>query len=231
MTETELLNDQPKQLFKLSKLINQGVISLDDVSDIIPGIMHVNAREDLAIAYISKRGRDILRYSQEELTTLGAAIFEKHQSQHTREVTYSNLMRELAKNDPQQVIPFFQDWQYKKDDNPIYHFTSTKILNEAQLISISLFPQDIKYLSEKVNHLFGINKVINNYFSRFNTLTAREKEILVLLGEERTRKEISYMLFISEKTVKKHCEHIFLKLDTSKRIELAKIARAFVFSK
>ncbi|MCL4142196.1 UNVERIFIED_CONTAM: hypothetical protein GTU68_003063 [Idotea baltica] len=32
-----------------------------------------------------------------------------------------------------------------------------------------------------------------------------------------TRKEISYTLFISEKTVKKHLENIFKKLGTSKR--------------
>ena len=54
MKEDELLQDQPKQLFKLSKLINQDIISLDDLSDIIPGIMHVNSRDDLAIEYLSK---------------------------------------------------------------------------------------------------------------------------------------------------------------------------------
>lgn len=228
MTEKELLQDQPKQLFKLSKLINNGTISLDDLSDIIPGIMHVNSRKDLAIEYISKRGQNILRYSLEELTNLGASIFEKHQSLHTREIVYPKLMGELAKNDFHQVVPFFQDWQYNKDKNHIYHFTSTKILNESQLISISLFPNDIEYLTNRVNQLFGINKIINKYFTPFNTLTSREKEILAELGKEKTRKEISYTLFISEKTVKKHCENIFLKLGTSKRTDLEKIARAFL---
>jgi DNA-binding CsgD family transcriptional regulator len=228
MTEKEFLNDQPKQLFKLSKLINNGTISLDDLSDIIPGIMHVNSKEDLAIEYISKRGQEILRYSLEELGEMGASIFEKHQSKHTREIVYPKLMTELSKNDFHQVIPFFQDWQYNKDDNHIYHFTSTKILNENQLISISLFPNDIEYLTNKVNQLFGINKIINKYFTQFNTLTSREKEILAELGKEKTRKEISHSLFISEKTVKKHCENIFLKLGTSKRTDLEKVARAFL---
>ena len=227
MTEKEYLQDQPQQLFKVSKLINQGIITLDDLADVVPGIMHVNSREDLAITFMSKRGCNILRYSQEELNLLGAKVLEIHQSKYTLEVTYPKLMSEIYKNDFNNVVPFFQDWQYNKDENPVYHFTSTKILSETELISISLFPQDVKYLTDKVNYLFGINKTIKTYFSRYDALTKREKKILELLGKELTRNQISYSLFVSEKTVKKHCENIFKKLGTSKRTDIEKIAKAF----
>tara|TARA_R110002050_G_C8956401_1_gene513781 strand:- start:5606 stop:6298 length:693 start_codon:yes stop_codon:yes gene_type:complete len=227
MTEKELLKDQPKQLFKLSNLLNKGTISLDDLADIVPGIMHVNSRDDLAIEYMSKKGCNILRYTQEELNTLGSKIFEIHQSEFTRTHTYPKLMAELNKKDPNQVIPFFQDWQYAKDKNFVFHFTTTKILNHNQLISISLFPQDIQYLTNKVNNLFGINKIVNRYFTNYNSLTLREKEILNELGKEKTRKEIANSLFISEKTVKKHCENIYQKLGTSKRSVVEKIAKSF----
>ncbi len=227
MTEKELLQDQPKQLFKLSKLINQGIISYDDLAEIIPGILHVNNRKDLALEYISKEGCNILRYSLEELQALGADVFQKHQSKFTRAITYPRLMTEIRKDDLNHVIPFFQDWQYEEDEKPVFHFTSTKILNERQLISISLFPNKIEYLTNTVNRLFGINKTYDKYFCRYKLMTKREKEILGYLGQELPRKEISRLLFIDEKTVKKHCENIYKKLGTSKRIELEKIARAF----
>ncbi|APQ19054.1 response regulator transcription factor [Maribacter hydrothermalis] len=221
------LRDQPKQLFKLSQLINDGTISMDDLSEIIPGIMHVNSRTDLGIEYISKQGCDLLGYSLEELNELGGEIFEKHQSEYTRTVTYGKLMNELSKDDIGHVIPFFQDWQYREDEKPMFHFTSTKILNETQLISISLFPREIEYLTNKVNNLFGMNKTLETYFFQYKTLTKREKEVLAHLGNELSRKEISMLLFIDPKTVKKHCENIFKKLGTNKRTEIKKIADAF----
>ena len=217
----------PKQLYKLSNLIKQGVISFDDLAEIIPGILHINCRNDLALEFLSKEGCEILRYSLEELRSLGAEVFKKHQSEFTRTITYPKLMKEIAKDDPNHVIPFFQDWQYEEDEKPMFHFTSTKILNDTQLISISLFPQKIEYLTNTVNRLFGINKTYEKYFCRYKSMTKREKEILAYLGQEFSRKEISCLLFIDEKTVKKHCENIYRKLDTSKRTELEKIATAF----
>lgn len=227
MTDKNLFECPPKQLYKLSNLINQGVISLDDLAEIIPGILHINSRKDLALEYISKEGCQILRYSLEELQNLGAEVFEKHQCEFTRTITYPKLMKEIAKNDPNHVIPFFQDWQYEEDERPVFHFTSTKILNDTQLVSISLFPNRIEYLTNTVNRLFGINRTYDKYFCQYKKLTKREKEVLDYLGKELPRKEISHMLFIDEKTVKKHCENIYRKLGTSKRTELEKIAQAF----
>lgn len=220
------LKNQPKQLYRISQLINDGVLSLNDLSEIIPGIMHVNSRKDLAIEYMSDTGLDIIRYSMEELNELGAKVFEKHISEYTRKNVFTKLVQELDKNDHNYVIPFFQDWHYEKEESPVFHFTTTKILNETQTISISLFPKAIEQLSNKVNSLFGINKTLDKYFIAYNSLTKREKEVLKHLGRELTRKEIGYLLFIDEKTVKKHCENIYKKLGTSKRTELEKIAKA-----
>lgn len=226
MTDKELLNDQPKQLYKISQLINKGVLSFDDLSDIVPGIMHVNSRKDLSIQYVSQLGCDILGYSLEELNELGAEIFKKHMSEYTRLNVLNLLTQELGKNDFNQVIPFYQDWQYSPDENPVYHFTSTKILNEHQTISISLFPDMLEEMSNKVYSIFGVNKILDKYFKPFNSLTKREKEVLKYLGKELTRKEIGLILFIDEKTVKKHCENIYRKLGTSKRTDLEKISKA-----
>ncbi|MGN1011098.1 MAG: response regulator transcription factor, partial [Clostridia bacterium] len=55
---------------------------------------------------------------------------------------------------------------------------------------------------------------------RVDTLTAREKEVLVLLLENKRRKEIADELHISENTVKKHTSHVFAKLNVSSRKEL-----------
>lgn len=227
MTERELLKDQPQKLYKLCSLISQGVINIEDVAEIIPGIMHINSREDLGIEYISQAGCDIIRYSQEEIKSLGAELLYRHQSDYTINIIYPKLFKEIKKNDPNHVIPFFQDWRYKKGEDAVFHFTSTKILNDKHLISISLFPHQIETMSRTINKMFGIDKIYSRHFAAYQTLTKREKQILFHLGEELTRKEVAFNLFISELTVKNHCETIYKKLGTSKRTELEKIARAF----
>lgn len=227
MTENETIIDSQRKLFRLSQLLEQGVITLDDIADFVPGIMHINKRENLEMTYLSKTGCDFIGYSLEEIRTDGLKILQRHQSNYTIENTFPRLMQKLAEDDKDLIVPFFQDWKVKKNDKPFFYLTSTKILNDDEFISVSLLPERLADLSQKVNDIFETNRVFEKYFTRFNNLTKREKEILKMLGKELARKEIAFLLYIDEKTVKKHCEHIFKKMGTSKRIELDKIARAF----
>ncbi len=55
-------------------------------------------------------------------------------------------------------------------------------------------------------------------------LTAREIEVLTLIAEGRTSREIAEALVISVKTVERHRENIMHKLDIHSRVELVKYA-------
>jgi DNA-binding NarL/FixJ family response regulator len=52
-------------------------------------------------------------------------------------------------------------------------------------------------------------------------LTSREAEVLCLLAEGLTNREIATRLFISQKTVATHLAHIFDKLAVHSRVEAA----------
>lgn len=56
-------------------------------------------------------------------------------------------------------------------------------------------------------------------------LTSREKEILLLIVEEKTSKEIAETLFLSEKTIETHRSNLFLKMEVK---NLAGIVRKAV---
>jgi DNA-binding NarL/FixJ family response regulator len=60
--------------------------------------------------------------------------------------------------------------------------------------------------------------------ARLSLLTAREVEVLKLLGEAKTNAEIADMLFISEHTVKVHVSRILEKLGISARAEAVRFA-------
>jgi DNA-binding NarL/FixJ family response regulator len=62
--------------------------------------------------------------------------------------------------------------------------------------------------------------------SRIDELSDRETEVLALVANGRSNREIAQELFLSEGTVKIHVSHIMTKLDIDRRIDLARFAIA-----
>ncbi len=58
----------------------------------------------------------------------------------------------------------------------------------------------------------------------YESLTEREREILKLIAEGRTSREIAEALYISQKTVQGHRTKVMEKLDLHNRTELIKYA-------
>jgi DNA-binding NarL/FixJ family response regulator len=83
------------------------------------------------------------------------------------------------------------------------------------------------YLSPHITHV-----VLNDYLSKvpmteasvFSILTAREREVLQLMAEGKTTKEIAYALDLSVKTVEAHRQKIMEKSNIHSVAELTKYA-------
>lgn len=61
-------------------------------------------------------------------------------------------------------------------------------------------------------------------YDPLDDITQREREVLYWISHGLTNKEISKMIFLSEKTVKNHVSHILKKLDLSDRTKAAAFA-------
>ncbi|WP_404870747.1 response regulator [Kitasatospora griseola] len=55
-------------------------------------------------------------------------------------------------------------------------------------------------------------------------LTPREREVLALIGEGKTNREIGHDLYLSEKTVKNHISRLLAKLGVERRLQAAVLA-------
>ena len=69
-----------------------------------------------------------------------------------------------------------------------------------------------------------IHKLQKHDLSVFSVLTAREREVLQLLAEGKTRQEIAAQLYISVKTIETHRQQMMDKLNIHTVAELTKYA-------
>ena len=56
-----------------------------------------------------------------------------------------------------------------------------------------------------------------------DSLTERELQVVRLVVDRKTNREIAAELFLSQKTVETHLRNIFRKIDVSTRVELARV--------
>ncbi len=88
------------------------------------------------------------------------------------------------------------------------------------------------YRGEAVLHPSVAKLLIRDYLSRvergeessYDTLSDREREILKLIAEGKTNKEVAELLFLSVKTVQAHRANLMRKLGMHDRTELVKYA-------
>lgn len=79
-----------------------------------------------------------------------------------------------------------------------------------------------KPIAKQILKEFSNNQIIED--DKKDSLSNREKEILTLVANGLTNKEISQRLEISEYTVKNHLKNLFQKLHLNNRVQLAKYA-------
>lgn len=91
---------------------------------------------------------------------------------------------------------------------------------ESVMEALHQVQQGSQYFSPQVKEIFFQQGIATHKVN----LTKREEEVLNLIIEEKTTKEIAQVLFISEKTVENHRANLMLKLDAKNLAGLVKKA-------
>jgi DNA-binding NarL/FixJ family response regulator len=113
------------------------------------------------------------------------------------------LERELGEDEFRAVVDFFH---FNRLDYWIHRLVDRyRQLLQTDKLKVSLFQDSPEKMEE--------------FRRAVRTLTAREREILSLIGSGKSNQEIAHELFISYKTVKNHVYHLFAKLGIHTRAE------------
>ena len=120
------------------------------------------------------------------------------------------LAKQILSNYPEQKIVILSGY-----DLPVYRNEAKKI-GAKGFISKNTEPEKlIAFLSQIIQGKL----VFNGSVPFLEELTDCEKQILQLIANGRKRKEIAGTLYISERTLSNHLQHIFEKLNVSSSVE------------
>jgi two-component system nitrate/nitrite response regulator NarL len=79
-----------------------------------------------------------------------------------------------------------------------------------------------------MEHIDALNKITKRQTRTHAPLTTRERQIVLVLSEGVTNREIARRLRLAEGTVKVHLHHIYRKLGIANRTALAVLAHSKV---
>lgn len=120
------------------------------------------------------------------------------------------LAQALLQKYPTQKIVILSGY-----DLPVYRKEAEK-LGAKGFINKDIEPEELLHILEVINK--G-----STYFARtgyfIEEMTDTERQVLQLLANGIKRKEIAEQLFMSERTVSNHLQHIFEKLEVSSAVE------------
>lgn len=204
-----------KQLYKKDRhLFNQMV-------DYFPNAIFLNDKESLKISFATKelftKGAEM-----EGVVKKGLGYVKKISCPvlYNRALGRAKLFNKL--NDKEAIFPYLQN--LKMNGEMKYFYANKIILDDQLYLNSGFFTEDMGLVGKATELIFKPIKNSEEMWLRFQSLTKREKQILKLLANGNSNKEISDLLFISSYSVHTHRKNIYKKLDIHKTSQLVQFA-------
>lgn len=218
---------------KTIQLIDSKIAEIESYENDIPGVIIVFQASDFAVVYMSKRGRDILKITNEELRDLGPNYHTRFFNPEESKDYAPKLIDFLRRNTNNEIISLFQQVRPSPQHDYSWYMTGLKVVlrDEASIPLLILgiaIPVDAMHeLAQKAQRVLDENNFLKKNFHLFEALTKREVELLKLFARGFTNENIARQLFISEETVATHRKNIKRKLGCKTTYDCTYFAQAF----
>lgn len=227
-TEVEIFREQLQNLFILDRLLRDKFTDIKELVDQMPGIFHVNDKDTLVINHLNAEGEEWGMLSADEINAMGLEYFIQNIHPDTLKYAGPRFLKFYKEATDNQLNAEFQQIKDPRTGKYELFFTVCKPFKQHNLLLTSSNPvKNLGELSERMTRIAGEEYFIRKNFRQFRSLSPRETEVLELIADGFTNKEISHCLFISCETVKQHRKKIKKKTGARNTAELVKFALAF----
>lgn len=227
LTEKEMLTRQKEQLFGIQKILKNPDIELDDIAEIIPGMVHLNKIYSLELAYLDKQSREILEVKKEDLMLNGMKVLQQFVKPESLQYA-KNHFGKMKFDDSTLVVSHFQALKgFPDKKNYQWFYSVKKRFNEKLILTITNPIHSLGAMQKHIEKVLEDHQYLKKNLSKLESLTRREKEIIKMISSGQNSKQIAAQLFISPHTVRTHRKHIWHKLQINSYAELLKFGEHF----
>lgn len=216
------------------KLIQAKVDEIRQVADLLPVVTIIhNLPKGFTVEYMSENGLAILQTSLEELQTMGTDYHSRFFNEKDAAYYVPKLRDLILKGNSNTAFTFFQQVRSGEAADWDWYLSATRILlsypatQPLLTITQAIRIDPSSHLTQKVSHLLHDSLFFRDNYPLYHTLTRREKQVLALIAQAKTNKQIAEELFLSVNTVESHKKNLKAKLHTRDMAELMQFARAF----
>jgi len=225
-TEKEKLSCQQFQLHKLASVYKKDLDLFEEICNYFPFSIYINKLGNLDSVYFNHEIQTVL--GADELIKVKTKGHEYVRSISDKQVLAHNLItikKFNDNNDPYAVCSYLQRLLVKNEMTWLPTFKV--LLGDDFYLNILYQMSDFGRIGDLLEDLLGNTLVKRNGWEIFSSLTKREKEILRLLANGYTSKQISEYIHIAKTTVDTHRRNIFEKLEVKTYAQLFKFAQTF----
>ncbi len=218
----------------LSVAAKLSIEEISAVADRLPAVVIIhNVLNDFSVEYMSANGLQKLGVTLDELKEMGSSYHSRFFNEVDTEFYRPRVEEFINRNDPEQIITLFQQVRKNEAEPYSWYLSSMRILlqdeaGQPYLVITHATPIEPElHIVPKVTKLLEDRALYRDNISRYQSLSKRERDVLALLAEAKTNKQISEALYISINTVETHKKSLKLKLEAATTSELIRLARAF----
>ena len=227
-TEKEILLDNQVALFKLEKGLAKEKFSIEELGEILPGMLHLNRSEDLVLSYFNAWAENRFQKSVDDVTKQGLEFMVSIFEPGTAFLFRNSILRFVEINDKKSVHGLFQKVRFNPSREYEWMYTSSKIINDGTHV----FSYSSPIGNVESNNTFLLRHLEDNLFLRknftkFQSLTKREKLILKLIATGMSTNHIAQKLCLSPHTVSTHRKNIKRKLDFKSIMDWERFVQVF----
>lgn len=225
------------QLFGIAKGIKQGDFSVADLGDVVPAalmLQDLDGFRPIRCSYMNKWGCEKLGTCPEEINELGETYYKRYFIREEIQSYFQSIELYLSVGDFDQQHNFFQRVKLYGEEDYKWFYTVCKLLKvrndsatDNKLVLISSPVTGMDALVTRVNKALDQGSYIRDNYRKFAALTTREKEIITLLANGKSTKDIADQLFISPHTVSTHRKNLINKIECRSFAELLRFAIVF----
>jgi len=203
------------------------IIIADDHKIVREGLKALLEKEsDIEIIGETENGRDTINLTLEllpDVVIMDIAMPDLNGIETTRNILSKNPNIKVIALSMHSNLPFIAGMLSAGASGYLIKDCAFEELKKAIITVYNKKTYLCQCIMEEVTNDY-INQISNKYSTNSPDLSKRECEILQLLAEGKTIKEISFTLDISNKTVEAHRRHIMEKLKMKNLVDLVKYA-------